>query len=88
MTLSCLDDLYRRNLCVNLKLTNTYVRKFLKRIPSKTLMALLADQFQTEDVNALTPALQRVNDLQKLKELHLAAARVPNIETFAQMLNE
>ena len=51
-------------------------------------LALLTDQFQAEAVNALTPALQRVNDLQKLKELHLAAAKVPNIETFAQMLNE
>ena len=51
-------------------------------------LALLTDQFQAEAVNALTPALQRVNDLQKLKQLHLAAAKVPNIEAFAQMLNE
>ena len=62
--------------------------KILKEAMIENTLALLADQFQTEDVNALTPALQRVNDLQKLKELHLAAARVPNIETFAQMLNE
>ena len=62
--------------------------KILKETTIENTLALLADQFQAEAVNALTPALQRVNDLQKLKQLHLAAAKVPNIETFAQMLNE
>ncbi len=62
--------------------------KILKEATIENTLALLADQFQAEAVNALTPALQRVNDLQKLKQLHLAAAKVPNIETFAQMLNE
>ena len=51
-------------------------------------LALLADQFQPETVSALTPALRNVKDLQKLKQLHLAAARVQNIEAFAQMLHE
>ena len=51
-------------------------------------LALLADQFQPETVSALTPALRNVNDLQKLKRLLLAAARVQNIEAFAQMLHE
>ena len=51
-------------------------------------LALLADQFHPETVSALTPMLRNVNDLQKLKQLHLAAARVQNIEAFAQMLSE
>ena len=51
-------------------------------------LALLSDQFQPETVSALTPALRRVNDLQKLKQLLRAAARVQNIEAFAQMLSE
>ncbi|MDE0423421.1 MAG: hypothetical protein OXN25_00985 [Candidatus Poribacteria bacterium] len=51
-------------------------------------LALLSDQFQAETVSALTPALRNVNDLQKLKRLLRAAARVQNIEAFAQMLNE
>lgn len=62
--------------------------KILKENTIENTLALLADQFQAEAVNALTPALQRINDLQKLKQLHLAAAKVPNIEAFAQMLNE
>ena len=69
--------------------TYQYLREqILKETTIENTLALLADQFQAEAVNALTPALQRVNDLQKLKQLHLAAAKVPNIETFEQMLNE
>ena len=51
-------------------------------------LALLSDQFQPETVSALTPALRNINDLQKLKQLLRAAARVQNIEAFAQMLCE
>lgn len=47
---------------------------------------LLADQFHAETVSALAPALRKITDLQKLKQLHLAAARVQNIEAFAQEL--
>ncbi len=47
---------------------------------------LLADQFHAETVSALAPALRKITDLQKLKQLHLAAARVQNIEAFAQKL--
>ena len=69
--------------------TYQYLREqILKENTIENTLALLTDQFQAEAVNALTPALQRVNDLQKLKQLHLAAAKVPNIETFAQMLSE
>lgn len=50
------------------------------------IVALLEQQFHKETVRALTPALQNIDDLERLKELHLAAARVPNIETFAQKL--
>ena len=51
-------------------------------------LVLLADQFQPETVSALTPALRNVKDLQKLKQLLRAAARVQNIEDFEQMLSE
>ena len=50
------------------------------------IIALLEQQFHTEAVRALTPMLQNINDLERLKELHLAAARVSNIEAFAQKL--
>ena len=60
----------------------------LRETTIEYIIALLEDQFEPETVSALTPAIRKVTDLQKLKRLHLAAARVPNIETFAQMLHE
>ena len=71
--------------------SKTYQRQMEKAVRETTIentLALLADQFQPETVSALTPALRNVKDLQKLKQLHLAAARVQNIEAFAQMLHE
>ncbi len=62
--------------------------KFARETTIENTLALLEDQFQAEAVNALTPALRSVNDLQKLKQLLLEAAKVQNIEAFAQMLNE
>ena len=62
--------------------------KFTRETTIENTLALLEDQFQAEAVNALTPALRSVDDLQKLKQLLLEAAKVKNIETFAQMLNE
>ena len=50
------------------------------------IIALLEQQFHTEAVRALTPMLQNIDDLERLKELLLVAPRVPNIETFAQKL--
>ena len=50
------------------------------------IIALLEQQFHTEAVRALTPMLQNIDDLERLKELLLAAPRVPNIETFTQKL--
>ena len=52
------------------------------------IIALLEQQFHTETVRALTPMLQNIDDLERLKELHLTAARVPNIEAFTQELIE
>ena len=71
--------------------SKTYQRQ-MERVARETTientLALLADQFQPETVSALTPTLRKVNDLQKLKQLLRAAARVQNIEDFAQMLSE
>ena len=71
--------------------SKTYQRqqeKIAKETTIENTLALLADQFQPETVSALTPAIRNVNDLQKLKQLLLAAARVRNIEDFTQMLYE
>ena len=71
--------------------SKTYQRqreKILRETTIENTLALLVDQFHPETVSALTPMLRSVSDLQKLKQLHLAAARVQSIEAFAQMLHE
>ena len=60
--------------------------KITRETTIKHILALLEQQFHTEAVRALTPAIQNIDDLQRLEYLHLAAARVPNIEAFAQKL--
>lgn len=62
--------------------------KIARETTIENTLALLERRFAVDAVNALKPALCSVNDLQRLKQLFLAAAKVQNIETFAQMLNE
>ena len=83
-----LDQLIQEGLMQESK-TYQYLReKFLIENTIENTLALLEDQFQAEAVNALTPELRSINDLQKLKQLLVAAARVQNIEAFEQMLHE
>ena len=62
--------------------------KIIRKTTIENTLALLERRFAVDAVRALIPALQSITDLQKLQQLHLEAAEVPNIETFAQMLNE
>jgi len=52
------------------------------------ILTLLKRQFRAETVNTLTPAIQNINDLQRLEQLLVAASETENIEAFAQMLHE
>ena len=65
-----------------------YHQLMLRENTIENIIALLEQQFHTEAVRALTPMLQNIDDLERLKYLLLAAARVQSIETFAQMLHE
>ena len=49
---------------------------------------VLKARFPVDIVNALTPIIQKISDVQRLEELHFAAASVQNIESFTQMLHE
>ena len=83
-----LDRLIPEELMQESKTYQLQMQRAARETTIENTLALLSDQFQPETVSALTPALRRVNDLQKLKQLLRAAARVQNIEAFAQMLSE
>ena len=54
----------------------------------KHISAILKTKFSTDVVNALTPIIQDISDVQRLEELHTAAVKAQNIEAFAQKLIE
>ena len=79
-------ELYQRLIPEELMRESKFYQLMLRENTIEHIIALLEQQFHTEAVRALTPMLQNIDDLERLKELHLAAARVPNIENFAQKL--
>ena len=52
------------------------------------ISTVLKAKFPADIVNALTPIIQNISNVQRLEELHYTAARVQNIEAFVQVLNE
>ena len=81
-------QVFKRRIPEELMRESKFYQLMLRENTIEHIIALLEQQFHTEAARALTPMLQNIDDLERLKELHLAAARVPNIETFAQMLHE
>ncbi len=71
--------------------SKTYQRQRERIIRENTIentLALLKKRFHTEEVRALTPALQNINDLERLKQLLVAVPDMQSLEAFAQMLHE
>ena len=69
--------------------TYQYLReKILRENTINHISVVLKAKFSTDIVNALTPLIQNISDVQRLEELLDAAAKVQNIETFRQMLHE
>ena len=57
-----------------------------KEATHKNLLTVLNAKFHTEAVRALTPALENIDDLQRLEQLLLAAVNAENLETFTEKL--
>ena len=79
-------ELFKRRIPEELMRESKGYQLMLRENTIEHIIALLEQQFHTEAVRALTPMLQNIDDLERLKELLLAAPRVPNIETFTQKL--
>ena len=62
--------------------------RILRETTINHISTVLKAKFPADIVNALTPVIQNISNVQRLEELHYAAARVQNIEAFTQMLNE
>ncbi len=62
--------------------------KIIRENTIKHILTVLNAKYSADVVSAITPIIQNISDLQRLEELHTAAANAQNIETFTQMLNE
>ena len=62
--------------------------EFAREYTTRHILVVLKAKFSEELVNVLAPVVQNISDVQRLEELHAAAAKVQNIEAFAHMLNE
>ena len=83
-----LDQLIQERLMQESK-TYQYLReRILRENTIKHISVVLKAKFSTDIVNALTPLIQNISDVQRLEELLDAAAKVQNIEAFTQMLHE
>lgn len=69
--------------------TYQYLReKTARENTIKNIMALLKMKMPQDAVNELAPTLQNIDNIHRLEQLLLAAAKVQDIETFTQMLSE
>jgi len=54
----------------------------------KLTLTLLSDQFQSNAVQALRPALETIDDVERLKQLLRAVPKAANLEAFMEILNQ
>ena len=59
-----------------------------KEATLKSLMTVLNVKFHVEAARALTPALENIDDLERLEELLLTAVKVGSLEAFTAKLFE
>ena len=79
---------YRHRIREELMIESKGYQLLIRENTVKHILALLKLRFRAEAVDALQTMLLNITDLRKLEDLHLAAARVPDIDAFAKMLNE
>ena len=63
-----------------------FYQLMLKENTIEHILVVLKTKFSTELVDALKPALQDIDDLERLKDLYLQAIHISSIQAFAQKL--
>ena len=59
-----------------------------KKATLKNLLVVLNAKFHAASVRAIVPALEKIDDLERLEQLLLAAVNAENLETFTEALFE
>ena len=83
-----LDRLIPEELMLESKTYQRQMERAARETTIENTLALLKRRFHTEEVSALTPALQNINDLERLQQLLVAVPEMQSLEAFAQMLHE
>ena len=83
-----LDRLIPEKLMLESKTYQRQRERILRENTIENTLALLKRRFRTEEVSALTPALQNINDLERLQQLLVAVPEMPSLKAFEQMLHE
>ena len=75
-----------RHACKNLKVTNTWWKELPEKRLSNTSRWFLKRSSSAELVDALKPALQDIDDLERLEDLYIQAIHAQSLQAFAQKL--
>ena len=70
------------------KMYQLYRRRAIRENTIKHISAVIETKFSAEIARALAPIIEKIDDLQRLEELHTAAVKAQNIEAFTQILSE
>ena len=62
------------------------VEKITRETTIRHISVVLKTKFSTELVDALTPALQDIDDLERLEDLYIQAIHAQSLQAFAQKL--
>ncbi len=87
-TYKLLDRLIPEELMLESKTYQRQMERVARETTLKNTLTVLNRKFPAEAVNALTPEMQNIDDLQRLEQLLIAAAEARNLDTFTQMLHE
>ena len=60
--------------------------RITQKVTIEHISVVLKTKFSTERVDALTPALQDIDDLERLKDLYIQAIHAQSLQAFAQKL--
>ena len=59
----------------------------LREMSIKNILSVLTKRFPQSDVQPVAQALESIQDIDRLTELHLMAIDTPSVEAFLQTLN-